>query len=67
VSSIGKLLRLAVCPALVLAAAGCAGINASKSVSPMDALPFLLKANPAPAQPDRILPAEQPVKQVAQI
>jgi hypothetical protein len=66
-SSIRKLWQLAIYPAFLLAVAGCGGINASKSVSPLDVLPFLLKANPVTTPSDGVLPAEQPVKQVVQI
>jgi len=51
---------------LVVAATGCSGINASKSISPLDfILPGLMKADPPPAQPDHPLPAES-ITQVAQ-
>jgi hypothetical protein len=48
--------------------AGCSGINASKSISPLDfILPGLIQADPPPASPDRANPVEVPVvKQVAQ-
>jgi hypothetical protein len=60
------LLRWAFLPALWLAA-GCSGINASKSVSPLDFLvPGLLQADPAPAPPGGVPPAVQPVTQLAQ-
>jgi hypothetical protein len=55
------------CGALLLLVAGCSGINASKSVSPLDfILPGLLQADPPPSNPDRVLPAEEPLKQIAQ-
>jgi hypothetical protein len=61
-----KKLRLALYPALLLLGAGCGGINASKSVSPLDFfLPGLLQADPPATQPDRVRPADEPV-QVAQ-
>jgi hypothetical protein len=57
--------------ALLLLVAGCGGINASKSVSPLDFfLPGLLKADPPPTHPDPdqlINPAVKPVILVAQI
>jgi len=50
---------LAACLILLVAAAGCSGINASKSVSPLDfILPGLMQADPLPASPDRPRPAE---------
>jgi len=53
--------------ALLLAAAGCGGINASQGVSPASFfLPGLLQADPPPAHPDLAAPADEPVKQVAQ-
>jgi len=67
VSSIGKLLRSVSFLALLLLVAGCGGINASKSVSPIDfLLPGMgsfLKADPAPTHPDSNQPnsAEKPV------
>jgi len=65
VRSIGKLLWLALFPALLLTA-GCGGINASKSVSPLDFfLPGFLKADPQPAQPDQDFPDQAPVTLVA--
>jgi hypothetical protein len=57
-------------PALLLAVAGCGGINASKSVSPLDFLlpgaGSFLKADPSPI-PNQPAPVTEPVKQVAQI
>jgi hypothetical protein len=51
----------------VLLGAGCSGINASKSVSPADfLLPGLLRADPPPAHPDRIQPAEEPLAEAVQ-
>jgi len=68
VRSNGKLLRSASFLALLLLAAGCGGISASKSVSPLDFfMPGLLKADPPPTHPDQPTPTEEPVKQVAQI
>jgi len=67
VRSKGKLLLYAFYPILLLLAAGCSGINASKSVSPLDfILPGLMQADPPP-QPDRTVPETGFVKQVAQI
>ena len=40
------------CVALLVFAAGCSGINATKSVSPLDfLLPGLIKAEPQPVNP----------------
>jgi hypothetical protein len=68
VRSNGKLLRFALAPALLALVSGCGGINASKSVSPIDFLlpGGLLQAAPPSAQPDRVLPAQEPVAQIAQ-
>jgi hypothetical protein len=66
VRSNGKLLRLAFCPAFLLLAAGCGGINASRTVSPLDFfLPGLLQATPPPAQHDPVLPPVEPSTQLA--
>jgi hypothetical protein len=47
--------------------AGCGGITASKTITPLDfILPGILQADPPPAQPDRASPIEGPVKQIAQ-
>jgi hypothetical protein len=47
--------------------AGCGGIRASHSVSPASFfLPGLLKVAPPPANPDADLPADEPVKELAQ-
>ena len=47
-----KLVQLAACATLAVFATGCGGINASKSVSPLDfILPGLLKTAPQPATP----------------
>jgi hypothetical protein len=67
VRSIGKLLCLAILPALLLFVAGCGGINVSKTVTPLDfLLPGLLKADPPPTHPDRDLPTDPPVTLIAQ-
>jgi hypothetical protein len=68
VRSIGKLLRFAAGLALLLIVAGCGGIQASKSVSPIDfILPGLLQADPPPADsPDRAVPAAATATLVAQ-
>jgi len=51
---------------VLLLAAGCSGINATKSISPLDfLLPGILKADPPPAQPGTI-PAEERPKEIAQ-
>jgi hypothetical protein len=60
------MLWFALCPIVLFVAGGCSGINASKSVAPIDILPYLLQANPPPARPDCALPAEEPVQQIAQ-
>ena len=52
--------------ALLWFVAGCSGINTTQSASPASILPFLLQANPIPAHPDRLVPAADPVKQIAQ-
>jgi hypothetical protein len=66
VRSNGKLLRLSASAALLLLA-GCSGINASKSVSPLDfLLPGLTSADLPPVQSDRVPPTAAPVKRVAQ-
>jgi len=72
VSSNGKLQRSVSFLALLLLVAGCGGINASKSVSPLDFfLPGLLKADPPPSHsdPDQLKPSVTPVPvtQVAKI
>jgi hypothetical protein len=62
-----KILRFITCTALLLLGAGCSGINMSKSISPATfLLPGLLKADPPPAEPNPVLPAEEHVKEVAQ-
>jgi hypothetical protein len=53
---------------MLLLVAGCSGINASKSFSPLDFfLPGLIKADPPPMHPDQPVPAVEPVKQLAKI
>ena len=57
----------AVLPAFLWLGAGCGGINVSKSISPASfLLPGLLQADPPAANPDRALPAAEPVNEVAQ-
>ena len=47
-------------------ASGCSGINASRSVSPLDfLLPGLMKADPAPMPTNPVSPEIVSVKQVA--
>src|SRR5438067_11651101 len=60
-----KTLRMAIAAAGLLLGVGCSGINASKSISPLDfLLPGILKVDPPPAQPDGTSPAEQ-AKEIA--
>jgi hypothetical protein len=70
VISIGKFLKHSFFAALLLVAAGCGGISASKSVSPLDFfLPGLLQADPPRTPqtlPDREFPDQTPVTLVAQ-
>jgi hypothetical protein len=67
VRSIGKLLKWGYFPALLLLGAGCGGIRASKSFSPLDfILPGLLQADPPPAAPTDPAAPNGPVTQVAQ-
>lgn len=62
-----KIARLAVCGGLLLLGAGCSGINASKSISPATfLLPGLMQADPPPAHPDLISPAEEPLPAAGQ-
>ena|SRR5437867_13262478 len=62
-----KTVRLAMIPAALLFGAGCSGINATKSISPLDfLLPGIMRAEPPPAHPDGDLPAEEQ-KDVAQV
>jgi len=54
------------CPALLAAGSllltGCGGINASRSVSPLDfLLPGIIKADPAPAPQNPITPGTNSV------
>jgi len=66
VISIGKSLRVALFPALLLVA-GCGGVSASHSVSPLDFfMPGLLKADPPALPSDRELPVQPPATLVAQ-
>ena len=52
---------------LLLLGAGCSGINTTQSVSPATfLLPGLLQADPPPAHPDLILPAEEPLTEASQ-
>jgi len=54
--------------ALLFAVAGCSGISTTQSVSPATfLLPGLMKADPPPAPPERVLPAETPGTEVAQL
>jgi hypothetical protein len=51
---------------VILLGAGCSGINTSQSVSPASfLLPGLLQADPPPAHPDLILPANEPTTETA--
>jgi len=55
--------RLAIAATGLLLGAGCSGINATKTISPLDfLLPGILQADPPPAQPDGQTPAEQPTE-----
>jgi hypothetical protein len=66
VISIGKSLRL-VCFSALLLVAGCGGISASRTVSPLDfLLPGLLKADPPVLPSDPEFPVQQPATLVAQ-
>ena len=52
--------------AITLLCAGCGGINASHSVSPLDfLLPGILKTDPEPAPADMIVPQMAQIQQVA--
>jgi len=58
---------LGIITAALALGAGCGGIRASHSISPASFfLPGLLKADPPPASPDAELPADEPVKELAQ-
>ena len=58
--------RLTGCAALLVLAAGCSGINATKSISPLDfILPGLLKTEPLPDIPE--VPQTRSATAVAQI
>jgi hypothetical protein len=61
-----NLVRWAAGAMLVLGTAGCGGINASRSVSPLDfILPGLIKTTPSPAEPSGT--ATNSVRLVAQV
>ena len=66
---VGRFLRCASCLALLLLAAGCGGINASKSVSPLDflmpGLGSFLKADPAAPELNQPVPTDKSVTQIA--
>ena len=63
-----KVFHWALLTLLLLGGAGCSGINASKSVSPLDFfLPGLLQADPPPESPAPVLPVAVPAKQVASV
>jgi hypothetical protein len=52
---------------VLLLGAGCSGINTTQSVSPATfLLPGLMQADPPPAHPDEIFPAEEPLTEVSQ-
>ena len=60
-----KTLRMAMAAAGLLLVVGCSGINATKSISPLDfLLSGILKMDPPPAQPDGTSPAER-AKEIA--
>src|ERR1043166_9491383 len=63
-----KILRLAICPVVVLlAGAGCSGINMSKSISPATfLLPGLLQNDTPPPPLDPTLPAVGQPQQLTQ-
>jgi hypothetical protein len=64
VNSNGKCLRYLIYPAIALLVAGCGGIHASKSVSPLDfILPGLMQSDPPPLIPDPVHPGAEPVQQ----
>ncbi len=64
-----KFLRCAPFAALLLLAAGCGGLNVSKSVSPLDFLlpgaGSFLKANPAQPELNQPIPADKSVTRIA--
>ncbi len=63
-----KSLLLGVGLALALLGTGCSGINARGSVSPATFfLPGIMKADPPPAQPDRVSPEPEPAKELARL
>jgi hypothetical protein len=52
---------------VLLLLSGCAGVNASHSVSPLDFfMPGLLQANPPPSSPDGLTPVSLSGAQLAQ-
>ena len=54
------------CGTLLLLEAGCSGINTTQSVSPATFLvPALLQADPAPAHPNLVVPAQAPLTDAA--
>ncbi|MSU59996.1 MAG: hypothetical protein EXS35_17810 [Pedosphaera sp.] len=66
VTSKRKSFRAFAYAALLVAATGCSGINASKSISPLDfILPGLLKAEPASEPVDVTIPEMTTAQQVA--
>jgi hypothetical protein len=59
--------RLAILPAIILLGAGCSGINASKSISPLDFfLPGLIQNNSPQEKSPSNISQSQPVKVLAQ-
>jgi hypothetical protein len=68
-SPIRKFLRFAPLLALLLLAAGCGGLNVSKSVSPLDFLlpgaGSFLKANPAQPEFNQPIPTDKSVTRIA--
>jgi hypothetical protein len=51
----------------MLLGAGCSGIHVTKSISPATfLLPGLMQAEPPPADPNRDLPVDDTIKEVAQ-
>jgi hypothetical protein len=54
-------------PAVLLFAAGCGGLSATKSISPASfLLPGLIKATPQPSHPEGTLPAVETGTEIAQ-